>query len=93
MDSHRLFNELVAVARKLGVEVRLESFSTVTTTGGGFCTLGGRALILIDDHAPLSTRVEALARALARLETEAVYMTPEARDLVATLQHRDPLPQ
>ncbi|PYM32869.1 MAG: hypothetical protein DME17_19750, partial [Candidatus Rokuibacteriota bacterium] len=51
-------------------------------SSGGLCTLGGRALILIDQQAPASTRVEVLARALARLEIEAVYMTPEARDAV-----------
>lgn len=91
MDSTRLFDELVAVARRLGVEVRLEPFSTAPTSGGGLCTLGGRALIVIDHQAPLATRVEVLARALARLETDAVYMTPEARDVVATGHHR-PLP-
>ncbi len=92
MDSTRLFNELVAVARTLGVEVRLEPFSTAATSGGGLCTLGGRTLIVIDQRAPLSTRVEVLARALARLETDAVYMTPEARDIVATGHPRGPLP-
>ncbi len=85
MDSTRLFDELVGVARKLGAEVRLEPFSIAATTDGGLCTLGGRVLILIDEHAPLSTRIEVLARALARLEVEAVYMTPEARDVLATV--------
>jgi hypothetical protein len=84
MDSTRLFDELVAVACKLGVEVRLEPLAAATT-GGGFCTLGGRSLILIDQRAPVSTRVEVLARAMARLETEAVYMTPAARDALDTV--------
>ena len=88
MDSTRLFNELVGVARKLGAEVRLEPFSIPAATGGGLCTLGRRALILIDHQAPLSTRVEVLARALARLEADTVYMTPEARDIVAAVHHR-----
>ncbi len=91
MNSDRLFNELVAVARKLDVEVRLEPFSTAATSGGGLCMLGGHALILIDQHAPLSIRVEILARALARLDTDPVYMTPEARDLLAAVHHRAPV--
>jgi len=86
MDSTRLFDELVAVARKLDVAVRLEPLSTVVTTGGGLCTLGGRTLVLIDLQAPLWARVEVLARALARLETDEVYMTPEARDIVTLHQ-------
>ncbi|SRR5713226_5676863 len=92
MDSDRLCNELVAIARTLGVEVRLEPFSTAATSGGGLCTLRGRALILIDQQAPLSTRVEVLARALARLEADTVYMTPEARDIVAAVHRRGPPP-
>ena len=84
-DRSRLFDELVGVAAKLGAEVRLEAFSIAAASGGGLCTLGGRALILIDQHAPTSTRVEVLARALGRLELEAVYMTPEARDAVGRL--------
>ena len=84
-DRSRLFDELVGVAAKLGAEVRLEPFSIAAASSGGLCTLGGRALILIDQHAPASTRVEVLARALGRLEVEAVYMTPEARDAVGRL--------
>jgi hypothetical protein len=82
MDGRRLFDELVGVAARLGAEVRLEPFSIAAANGGGLCTLGGHALILIDEHAPPSTRVEVLARALGRLEVDAVYMTPEARDAV-----------
>jgi len=84
-DRSRLFDELVGVAAKLGAEVRLEPFSIAAASGGGLCTLRGRALILIDQHAPSSTRVEVLARALGRLEIDAVYMTPEARDTVGRL--------
>ena len=73
------------MAVELGAEVRLEPFSIAAASSGGLCTLGGRALILIDQHAPSSTRVEVLARALGRLEIDAVYLTPEARDTVGRL--------
>ena len=81
-EPSRLFDELVTVARMLGAEVRLESFSTHVTPGGGLCRLGGRALILIDREAPVSLRINALARALSRFELDEVYMTPEARETV-----------
>ena len=81
-EPSRLFDELVTVARLLGAEVRLESFSTHVTPGGGLCRLSGRALILIDREAPVSLRVNALARALSRFELDEVYMTPEARETV-----------
>ena len=91
-DRSRLFDELVGVAAKLGAEVRLEAFSIAAASGGGLCTLGGRALILIDQHAPASTRVEVLARALGRLEVDTVYMTPEARETVGRLAGEPPGP-
>src|SRR5713101_7889384 len=81
-EPSRLFDELVTVARMLGAEVRLESFSTQVTPGGGLCRLSGRALILIDREAPVSLRIDALARALSRFEIDQVYMTPEARETV-----------
>ena len=90
MDPDRLFAELVAVARQLDVEVRLEPFSMTATSAGGFCRLGGRALILIDQRASLLTRVEVLVRALAQLDTDAVYMTPAARDVLLAAHHHSP---
>jgi hypothetical protein len=90
MNSDRLFDELVTVARTLDVEVRLQPFSTATPSGGGLFRLNGRALILIDQPAPLSIRVEILAPALARLDTDTVYMTPEARDVLATVHYPEP---
>ncbi|MFQ5830263.1 MAG: hypothetical protein ACE5JD_14065 [Candidatus Methylomirabilia bacterium] len=82
MDDQHLLDEFLRAAEKLGVEVRIEAFETPATTGGGLCVLRGGQLVLLDEGAPLSNRVLALARALARLESETVYMVPEARELV-----------
>jgi hypothetical protein len=42
----------------------------------------GARLVLIDQRAPLADRLRALARALGDLGSEAIYMAPEARELV-----------
>jgi hypothetical protein len=82
VDAQLLFDELIQAARRLGVEVRSEPFETPAAMGGGLCVVRGAHLVLIDLRAPLVDRLRALARALGELGSEAVYMAPEARELV-----------
>jgi hypothetical protein len=82
VDPQQLLDELVQAARRLGVEVRSEPFETPAAMGGGLCLVRGAHLVLIDQRAPLVDRLGALARALGNLGSEAVYMAPEARELV-----------
>jgi hypothetical protein len=44
--------------------------------------------VLIDQGARVEDRVLALARALAELETERIYMGPAARELVEAIRIR-----
>jgi UDP-N-acetylmuramate dehydrogenase len=82
VDDRGLLDELVRVATRLGVEVRIEPFETPPAGGGGRCLVDGRELILLDARAPLGARVSALASALSGLDLDDVYVTPEARDRV-----------
>ena len=82
MDDRSLFDELLRVATRLGVDVRIEPFETPPAGGGGRCVLAGKDLILLDARASLRDRVAALASALANLNLDDVYVTPEARDRV-----------
>jgi hypothetical protein len=82
VDAQQLLDELVLAAQRLGVEVRSEPFETPATLGGGLCIVRGAHLVLIDQRAPLVDRLRALARALGDLGSEAIYMAPEARELV-----------
>lgn len=82
MDDRELLDELVRVATRLGVQVRIEPFETPPARGGGRCLIEGREFILLDARAPLGDRVGALASALSDLDLEDVYVMPEARDRV-----------
>ena len=82
MDAQQLLDELVQAAQCLGVEVRSEPFETPAAMGGGLCIVRGTHLVLIDQRAPLVDRLRALARALGDLGSDAVYMAPEARELI-----------
>ena len=86
MDDQPLFDELLRAAENLGVTVRMEPFETPATAGGGSCVFRGEQLILIDAAAPLQVQIAALARALAKLGTEAVFMIPEAREVVEAMK-------
>jgi hypothetical protein len=91
MDDPHLFDELLQAAEKLGVEVRIEPFETPATRGGGLCVVRGEKRVLIDQSAPLSDRILALARALSELESETVYMAPEVRELIEGIRgNRNP---
>lgn len=64
----------------------MEPFETPAVIGGGLCVVRGEQLVLIDQRAPLPDRVLALARALSELESETVYMAPEAREVIEAIQ-------
>ena len=83
MSPQELLDELVQAAQRLGVEVRSEPFETPAALSGGLCVVRGAPLVLIDQRAPLVDRLRTLARALGDLGSDAVYMAPEARELVA----------
>jgi UDP-N-acetylmuramate dehydrogenase len=82
VDDRDLLEELVRVAARLGVQVRIEPFETPPARGGGRCVVDGREVILIDARAPLGDRLGALAAAMSDLDLEDIYVTPEARDRV-----------
>lgn len=88
VDAQQLLDELVQAAARLGVEVRSEPFETPALMGGGLCVVRGAHLVLIDQRAPLVDRLGALARALGDLESEAVYMAPEAREFIEHGRHQ-----
>jgi hypothetical protein len=86
MDDQPLFDELLRIAAALGVAVRVEPFETPAQAGGGSCIVRGERLIVIDSTAPLPVRIAALARALCELETDAIFMVPDAREAVDAMR-------
>jgi hypothetical protein len=86
VDDQPLFDELLHAAARLGVAVRIEPFATPATMGGGLYVVRGESLILIDQRAPLPDRLRAVARALVELQSETVYMAPEAREFIEAVR-------
>ena len=90
MDARRLLDELLSVARKLGLKVRIEPMRTAAGHAGGLCRVQGRMLVLLDELASPVEQAGALAEALGELDVENVYMAPEARrSIEATRRHNN----
>ncbi|HEY3254425.1 MAG TPA: hypothetical protein VGJ91_10765 [Polyangiaceae bacterium] len=87
MDPGRLFDELLGIAARTGLEVRTRAFrgkvSGKIPFAGGLCTVLGRPLVLLNANATAVERSVALADALARLELAEPSMSNDARRFLA----------
>lgn len=90
MDTHELLDALLALAGRLQVPIREESFDKVLFAElgerGGLCTLGGERVILVDRDLGPTERVGVLLRALAGLPLDRVHMPPYVRERLEVVQ-------
>jgi hypothetical protein len=77
-------DELIGVARKIGIEVRIEPIRIPSRSFGGLCRLRGRQVLVLDQRSSFADRVGTLAEALTQFarELDGVFLTPEARQIV-----------
>jgi hypothetical protein len=96
VEAQRLLEELTGVARKVGVDVRVETLRIpMHHTAGGLIRLRGKVVVLLDNKSAVVDRVLTLAEALVPMNAEMaeVVMTDEARNLLdAARARRDGLP-
>lgn len=82
-----MFDELLGVAARSGLEVRTRAFRGKVQGkipfAGGLCTVLGRKLVLLNANATAVERSVALADALARLELVEPTMSNDARRFLA----------
>lgn len=74
--------ELTALAARLGVVVRSESFGKGVLQGrGGLCYLDGKPLIVMDEKLTVEERIVVLAEALGLggFDVESAHPPPEVR--------------
>ncbi len=88
MDPHRLQDELLRVADRVGVQVRAEAMAANASKAGGLCHLHGTPVIIIDAQAPLLDQNYALAASLGELDLEAVFIAPAARNAILRARTR-----
>jgi len=76
-----ILEELEAAAGKLGVKVTYESLGD-SVAGGGLCKVKGEYRVIIEKRGTTGEKVVTLAKALAQLDTEGIFLSPGARDLL-----------
>jgi hypothetical protein len=80
VEPSQLFSALVDVAEKLGIAVRVEPFGLEMLRGrSGFCRIGGRSTIVVDERAPLVDRIAVVAGLLAKRSLDDVEMPEVVR--------------
>jgi hypothetical protein len=87
VDAARLFDELLAIAARAGLEVRTRSFRTKPSSkapfAGGLCTVVGKRMVLLNANTSAVERAVALADALAGLALAEAEMSADARRLLS----------
>ena len=81
MKMEPILHELEAAAGKLGVKVTYEALAE-TAFGGGLCKVKGAFRVIIDKRGTPGEKAITLARALSRVGTEGIFLSPAARELV-----------
>jgi hypothetical protein len=90
MRNEQILQELEQAAARLGVKVCYEAIPDVVGQGG-LCKVKGEWRVIVDRYASTGDKVSLLAAALERFDLEAVYLSPEVRELVSSTRalHQD----
>lgn len=87
MDPARLFDELLGIAARAGLEVRTRTFrgkpQNKVPFAGGLCTVLGKSMVLLNSNASAVERSVALADALAHQPLSELEMSADARRFLA----------
>jgi hypothetical protein len=84
MKAEQLAEILETAATQLGVKVRYEALTTSGPTGGGgLCRVKGDWCVIIDKKTAPSERASILTDALATMDTDAIFLPPKVRELLA----------
>ena len=80
MKPEQLYQELKALAEKLGITVSEQNLrKTGVPVKSGRCTVKGEERFIMDKHRPLRAKIEMLADCLCRFPLEDVYIVPAVR--------------
>jgi hypothetical protein len=82
MKAEQMLEELERAAEKVGVRVSYEALAADTIGQGGLCKVKGEWRAIIDRHATAGEKVSLLAQLLAGFDLEAVFLSPQVRELV-----------
>ena len=83
MKPDQLYHELKKIAEKVELHVSEQNFrNTGIHVRSGYCKVKEEHWCIIDKHAKLSQKVEALAECLCEMPLESIYILPAVRDFM-----------
>jgi hypothetical protein len=84
MKVEQLTEVLETAAQQLGIKVRYENMAAAGPTGGGgLCKVKGEWCVIMDKKTAPSERASILCDALATMDTDGIFLPPQAREMVA----------
>jgi len=84
MKLNEVYDEMLDIAKKIGVTVRKENGKFK----GGNCIINNEEVILINNTIPLETRTSILAGCLTNYSINNVFMKPAVRDYIEQEQFK-----
>ncbi|ROL59658.1 hypothetical protein D9V86_10425 [Bacteroidetes/Chlorobi group bacterium ChocPot_Mid] len=84
MKLNEVYDEMLDIAKKIGVTVRKENGKFK----GGNCTINNEEVILINNSIPLETRTSILAKCLTNYSINNIFMKPAVRDYIEQEQYK-----
>jgi hypothetical protein len=82
LDEKTLLGELEALALRLEVNIRYESFEEDPFSPGGICRIRGKPVIILNNAASSGEKCQTLAKALRRFDLNGLYLKPALRELL-----------
>jgi hypothetical protein len=82
MNDRDQLQELEHLAERLDVKVSYEPMAGLVQGVGGLCRVKGRYRIIVDRRLKPPERVQIVAHALRRFDTEAHFVSPQVRELL-----------
>jgi len=73
-----IINELIEIINNLGLNVRTEK----GMFKGGFCLLREQKLFLLNKNLEQDKKINVLAKCIAEIGVEGIYIKPNIRDLI-----------
>lgn len=89
MKPETLYQELIALAEKLGITVLEHNFRQAgIKVESGLCKIGGKKKFIVDKHKTIEEKNEILAFCLTKMAHENIYVIPALRDFLNKLAQR-----
>ena len=78
MKLDELYNEMLEIAKKIGITVRKDNGKFK----GGTCIINDKDVIVINNSIPIEARTSMLAKCLSKYSINNVFMKPQLRDYI-----------